>query len=160
MCFLRKKCGPVKACKRSVHHLKRKGRHVWGELFKQLPGFLERIDFLVHSAHLWSLCPPSLLRRPNHLPTQHAFHNAISSNLNTFQRCVELNRQIRNLEKERKLQDYLCSQHAAKITQLQTELAQKTAKLLDKNKTKPSQGMDPAWRGKNFRTYFKQGKQV
>lgn len=45
----------------------------------------------------------------------------------------ELRREIRNLEKERTLQDYLCAQHASKISLLQTELAQKSAKLADKN---------------------------
>uniref|UniRef100_A0A1B6JRV7 Uncharacterized protein n=1 Tax=Homalodisca liturata TaxID=320908 RepID=A0A1B6JRV7_9HEMI len=44
---------------------------------------------------------------------------------------VELRKEIRRLEKERTLQEYLCTQHASKITQLQTELAQKSAKLME-----------------------------
>lgn len=35
------------------------------------------------------------------------------------------------MEKERALQDYLCSQHASKISHLQAELAQKSAKLME-----------------------------
>ncbi|XP_054259744.1 centrosomal protein of 135 kDa-like [Macrosteles quadrilineatus] len=44
---------------------------------------------------------------------------------------VELGKEIRKLEKERALQDYLCNQHASKISQLQVELAHKSAKLTE-----------------------------